>query len=148
MYVPGVITRLDDAWPQLEQQEFIQVNFNKPYGGFLKISRTKSGQYSLELSGNQNLLIPFTSKSIRFLEYSMGWKQNSKTTNFKLNLSGKHSQDEVLGIVLWSLECSFKEHIRRPMDSDYWPNFEEVEEMLRRSYGRRHQKITEKRLAK
>jgi hypothetical protein len=148
MYVPAVISQIEAGLGKLDQQTPIFVQFSPPEGGFIWVRITDAGAIGLELSGNQNLDIAFSEDEIDFLERSMGWMQSAKTSNFTLELPIDIEPDVLLGIVMFSLECSFRNHVRSASDPDYWPNFEEAQEMQRRSYGRKYQAEVEKRLAK
>jgi hypothetical protein len=148
MYIPSVIAQIEDGLEKLDQDSPIFVKFTPPEGGFMWVRLSSADVISLELSGNENLDVPFSEDEIAFLERSMGWKQNVKTSNFTLDLPKLLELDVLLGIILLSLECAFKNHVRPESDPDYWPNFEEAQEMQRRCFGRKYQAEVEKRLAK
>ena len=148
MYIPSVISQIEDGLEKLDQASPIFVKFTPPEGGFIWVRLSSADVISLELSGNENLDVPFSEDAIAVLERSMGWQQNAKISNFTLDLPKLLELDVLLGIILLSLECAFKNHVRPESDPDYWPNFEEAQEMQRRCYGRKYQAEVEKRLAK
>lgn len=143
MYIPTVIKNLEIALANIRQTSPITIEFGEPDGGYLVVSIRGSDKLELELSGNKHLILPFSAEDIIFLQNSMGWKLNSETSNFTQEFSSEYSLDDILGVVLWSLECTFHEHIKRVSDRDFWPNFEEAEEMDRRGRGFRHQQKIE-----
>lgn len=147
MYVPYVIAQLEDALLK-KSTSLTSIDFGAAIGGFLNVKIIENRRFELELSGNQFLKFQLSNDKIRFLERSMGWKQNKRTGNFNLTLASDSSIDEILGIVLWSLECAFENTVGRVSDPDYWPNFEEAEEMHRRKLGRQYQAEIESQLAK
>jgi hypothetical protein len=139
MYIPTVIKDLEVALANIRQTSPFTIEFGEPDGGYLVVSIGGSDKVELELSGNKHLILPFSAEDIHFLRNSMGWKLDSATSNFRQDFSSDYSVDDILGVVLWSLEFTFHQHIKRVSDRDYWPNFEEAEEMDRRGRGIRHQ---------